>query len=122
MVDDEEFVLLISKRILELAGFTVLTADGGRAAVEVFSEHHEQIDVVLLDLTMPDLGGDEVCRKMREIRPAMPVIVVSGFTEEHIAERFVGIGAVEFLEKPYKTENLIAIVGTVIAAHQADAG
>jgi FixJ family two-component response regulator len=77
---------------------------------------------VLLDLTMPDLGGEEVYREMRGIRPDVPVVVLSGYSEEHVAERFAGIGPVEFLAKPHKAADLIAKVGAVIAEHHADAG
>ncbi len=122
LVDDEDLVRTVAQRLLERAGFTVRTADGGRAAIEAFGEHHEQIDAVLLDLTMPDLGGEEVYRKMLEIRSGVPVVVVSGYSEEHVAERFAGIGPVEFLAKPYKPADLIAKVGAAIAAHQANAG
>jgi CheY-like chemotaxis protein len=122
VVDDEGLVRSAAQWILERAGFTVLTADGGRAALEVFNEHRAQIDVVLLDLTMADLGGDEVYRELRGVRPAVPVVVVSGYNVEHVAERFAGIGPVEFLAKPYQPADLIAKLGAAIAAHHADAG
>jgi two-component system cell cycle sensor histidine kinase/response regulator CckA len=122
VVDDEDLVRLVAQQILERAGFDVLTADGGRAALDTFREHHEQIDAVLLDLTMPDLGGEEVYREMRGIRPAVPVVVLSGYNEEHVMERFAGIGPVEFLAKPYKDADLIAKVGAAVAAYHADAG
>jgi two-component system CheB/CheR fusion protein len=122
VVDDEDLVRAVAQQILERAGFTVLTADGGRAALRVFREHREQIDAVLLDLTMPDLGGEEVYRVMRGTRPAVPVVVLSGYNEEHVAERFAGIGPVEFLAKPYDAADLVARVDAVIAAHHADAG
>jgi len=122
VVDDEDIVRLVAQQILERAGFTVLTADGGRAALEMFNEHLERIDVVLLDLTMPDLGGDEVYREMLGIRPAVPVVVLSGYNKEHVTERFAGIGPVEFLSKPFKDGDLIAKVGAAIAEHHADAG
>jgi two-component system CheB/CheR fusion protein len=122
VVDDEDLVRLVAQGILEGAGFTVLTADSGRAALEAFSEHREQIDVVLLDLTMPDLGGEEVYLEMSGIRPALAVVVLSGYDEEHVTERFAGIGPVEFLAKPYQAADLIAKVGAAIAAHRADAG
>jgi two-component system cell cycle sensor histidine kinase/response regulator CckA len=122
LVDDEEVVRTMAQRILEHGGFTVRTADGGRAAMEAFREHHERIDAVLLDLTMPDLGGEEVYRKMLEIRSGVPVVVVSGYSEEHVAERFAGIGPVEFLAKPYKAADLIAKVGATIAAYHAGSG
>jgi CheY-like chemotaxis protein len=108
--------------MLEHGGFKVLTADGGRTALNMYREHCEQIDAVLLDLTMPDLNGDEVYRKLIEIRSGVPVVVVSGYSEEHVAERFAGIGPAVFLGKPYKTANLIAKVGAAIAAYRADAG
>ncbi|MGD8454257.1 MAG: response regulator [Phycisphaerae bacterium] len=122
VVDDEDLVRLVAQQILERAGFDVLTADGGRAALDTFREHHEQIDAVLLDLTMPDLGGEEVHREMRGIRPAVSVVVLSGYNEEHVMERFAGIGPVEFLAKPYKDADLIAKVGAAVAAYHADAG
>jgi two-component system cell cycle sensor histidine kinase/response regulator CckA len=77
---------------------------------------------VLLDLTMPDLGGEEVYRAMRGIQPGVSVVVVSGYTEEQATERFAGIGPVDFLEKPYKAADLLAKVGAAIAAHHANAG
>jgi CheY-like chemotaxis protein len=122
VVDDEDLVRSVSRQILERAGFKVLTADGGRAALEAFREHHEQIDAVLLDLTMPDLGGEEVYREMRGIRPTVPVVILSGYNEEHVTERFAGIGPVEFLAKPYQDADLSAKVGAAIAAHRANAG
>ncbi len=122
LVDDENLVRSVAQRILERAGFTVLTADCGRVALEVFHEHRDQIDVVLLDTTMSDLGGEEVYREMRGIRPAVPIVVLSGYNEEHVAERFAGIGPVEFLAKPYERADLTAKVGAAIATHHADAG
>jgi two-component system cell cycle sensor histidine kinase/response regulator CckA len=122
VVDDEDLVRSVPRQILERAGFKVLTADGGRTALNAFREHHEQIDAVLLDLTMPDLGGEEVYREMRGIRPGVPVVVVSGYSEEHAAERFAGIGPVEFLAKPCKAADLIAKLGAAVAAYHGDAG
>ena len=78
VVDDEDLVRTVTQRRLERSGFTVLTADGGHAGLAVFREHHERIDVVLLDLTMPDMGGEEVYRKMLDIRSGVPVVVVRG--------------------------------------------
>jgi two-component system CheB/CheR fusion protein len=122
VVDDEELVRTAAQQILEHGGFTVLTADGGHAAIRVFNEHCARIDAVLLDLTMPDLNGEKVYQEMLKTRPDVPVVVLSGYSEEHVAERFAGIGPVEFLAKPHKAADLIAKVGGVIAEHHADAG
>ena len=122
LVDDEDLVRFVAQQSLERAGFTVVTADSGRAALKAFSEHCERIDVVLLDLTMPDLNGEEVYREMQGICPAVPVVVLSGYNEEYVMERFAGIGPVECLAKPYQGADLIARVGAAIASHHADAG
>jgi two-component system, chemotaxis family, CheB/CheR fusion protein len=122
VVDDEELVRVVTQQVLEHAGFTVLTADGGRAALTAFREQLEQIDAVLLDLTMPDLGGEDVFKEMRGIRPAVPVVMVSGYSAEVVAERFAEIGPVEFLIKPFKPAELIAKLGAVIAAHRSGKG
>ena len=121
VVDDEDLVCLVTQQILERAGFTVLTANGGRAAIKVFNEHREEIDAVLLDMTMPDLNGEEAYREMLEIRPVVPVVVLSGYSKEHVAERFAGIGPVAFLAKPHKADDLIAMVGAAIASRNSDA-
>jgi CheY-like chemotaxis protein len=86
VVDDEEWVLELAREFLERNGFTVLTAGGGRVALEIIREDEaEAIDAVVLDLTMPDLDGKETFLEIRELRPHLPVIVSSGFGEEATA-------------------------------------
>jgi CheY-like chemotaxis protein len=108
VVDDHEQVLRFVTRALERAGHTVLQARNGREGVQVFRERAEEIAVVLLDLTMPELSGEEAFEEIRRIDPSARVILSSGFSEEEASGRFAGKGLLGFLQKPYQTSALLA--------------
>jgi len=108
LVDDEESVRAIGKRILERLGFEVLTADDGRAALEVFRARPDAIAAVVLDLTMPHMDGEETFRELRRIRADVRVILSSGYNEQEVVQRFAGKGLAGFVQKPYTMDNLRA--------------
>lgn len=110
VADDEEAIRGIARAALERAGFAVLTAADGRECVEVLRQRQEEIDVVVLDLTMPILGGTDALRELHAIRPDLPVILSSGYTEEDVTARTDGGGAVGFVQKPYRPSALVASV------------
>ena len=106
LVDDDELVRAVAGRMLENLGFEVRTAGDGRAALEVFAEHQEAIRCVLLDLTMPRMGGEETLRELRRIDENVEVILSSGYDESEIALRFAGKGLAGFIQKPYTAAGL----------------
>ena len=109
-VDDEPALREMGKRVLEHAGYSVLLAKNGGEAVEIFQHHPSEILTVLLDITMPVMGGIEALRLMREIRPEVPVILMTGFNEEVAREDLdAGIRA-EFIQKPYSLSSLVATI------------
>jgi CheY-like chemotaxis protein len=111
VVDDEEWVLELSREFLERGHFDVLTANGGREALEILrGDAGKTIDVVVLDLTMPDLDGQETFLEIRALRPGLPVIVASGFSEEATEDRFPPDEIAAFVRKPYEPEDLIDAV------------
>ncbi|MCH8891212.1 MAG: response regulator, partial [Myxococcales bacterium] len=114
LVDDEEAVLKVAKLMLEAGGFTVLTASNGRDAIEAFRRTAEDIVCVILDLTMPELDGQETLERLRRVRRDVRVILSSGFTEEAIAPRFAGDGPAGFLKKPYDSAQLMDKVAEVL--------
>ncbi len=114
VVDDEPQVLDVHSRILEQAGYHILRARDGQDAIDVFRTHAEEIDGVLLDLSMPKLGGDEVFRMMRTIREDVPVVLSSGFTEQEMLDRFRGDGLAGAVQKPVQMKVLLTRVAAAL--------
>jgi CheY-like chemotaxis protein len=110
IVDDEESVRGLARVMLEEMGFSVLTASDGKEDVEVFRRESDRISVVLLDMTMPHMDGEEVFREMRRIRKDVPTILSSGYNEKSATVRFAGLGLAGFIQKPYGYNELLAIV------------
>ena len=100
-VDDEQIVRRAAKMTLERYGYSVVLAENGERALELLRESPLAFDVVLLDLNMPVLSGEDTLREMRKIRPNLPVILSSGFNEVEAIRRFQGKGLSGFVQKPY---------------------
>jgi PAS domain S-box-containing protein len=107
VVDDEEMVRGAAKRILEHSGFTVLTASDGLEAVEIFRQKAEETLVVLLDLTMPHMNGEQTYEEIQKIRAGTPVILMSGFSEPDARHRFREGRLAGFLTKPFRASEII---------------
>jgi PAS domain S-box-containing protein len=101
LVDDEESVRIMGVKMLERLGFKVLTAIDGYQALEIYRARGDQIALVLLDLTMHCMDGDETLRELHQIDATARVVISSGFTQSEIAPRFAGRGLSGFLQKPY---------------------
>jgi len=114
VVDDEEVVLRVAKDVLERHGYTVVLAEDGARAVETFRREGYRIVCVVLDLTMPVMGGEQALARIKELRADVPVILTSGFSEHEAVRRFNGKGLAGFLQKPYRAEGLLAMVKSVV--------
>jgi PAS domain S-box-containing protein len=101
VVDDNETVRDVAKRMLTRMGFDVLMAVDGTAAIGLFERRKEEIVCVLLDLTMPQMDGVECFRELRRIKPEVRVILSSGYNEKEATQRFTGKGLAGFVQKPY---------------------
>ena len=119
VVDDEETIRTLAKRMIQRCGLRVLSAADGREAVNVFRQAAGRIDCVLLDLTMPHMDGHEAFREMRAIRPEVPVILSSGYSEHDVTRRFAGVERIAFIEKPYTRGTLIAALRKLMEAKPA---
>ena len=91
-----------------------MTAENGKAGVEMFREHNRVVSVVVLDLQMPIMGGEEALVLLKQINPAVPVILSSGFDESDAARRFSKLKPARFLQKPYTTERLVEAVAETL--------
>ena len=101
LVDDEETVRGIGKEMLQELGFTAITANNGREAVELFKAIPD-IAVVILDLTMPHMDGEQCFRELHLLKSDVKIIMSSGFNEQEVTQKFVGKGLAGFIQKPYK--------------------
>jgi PAS domain S-box-containing protein len=113
LVDDEELVLEVGKAMLEELGFYVVTACDGIAAIEVYKKYLDELACVLLDVTMPRMGGEEAFWHLKEIKEDIPIIICSGYTEEQVSERFRDKLPAPFIGKPFKLSELAAIIRRV---------
>jgi two-component system, cell cycle sensor histidine kinase and response regulator CckA len=114
LIDDEPDVRSVGSRMLDLLGFKVLTAAGGREGLEVFQGSPDVIDCVILDLIMPEMNGEEVFRELRLLRPDVRVILSSGFNAQEMTQQFVGQGLAGFIQKPYRVTDLQEVLNRVL--------
>ncbi len=119
LVDDEEMIREAATAVLESLGLTVVTACDGREAVAAVERPDLQIDLVLMDLTMPHMDGKEAFQIIRRLRPTLPVILSSGYNEQESIQSFSGRGLDAFLQKPYTLRALEQTVFEVLARNKA---
>ena len=120
VVDDDETVRLVAQHMLERSGFTVLTARDGSEAVSTFRAARDKIALVLLDLTMPALSGEEAFRAMRQVRPDVRVVLMSGYSSQELAARFGAEGLAGFIQKPFRVDELEACLTAALAGVRAE--
>jgi PAS domain S-box-containing protein len=114
IVDDEKIVRIAAGATLRRHGYEVLEAECGRQAIDLFRRNHESIALVLLDLTMPGLTGEETMRELQSIDRNVPVLLSSGFNESEAVRRFTFAGLAGFIQKPYTSGALAGKVKAII--------
>jgi len=114
IVDDEEMVRRTAQITLQRCGFDVLTAENGEQGIHVFTAYDGNISLILLDLTMPGLGGEEVLRRLKAINPNASVLLSSGYNEVEVIQRFTGQGLAGFIQKPYSAAALATAVRKIL--------
>ncbi|MDH4122142.1 MAG: PAS domain S-box protein [Deltaproteobacteria bacterium] len=115
VVEDEESIRELNQAVLERHGFEVLVAEDGKAGLEAFRQNHQNISLTLLDLTMPRMGGEEVFRAIRAQAPTAPILLTSGYTDQDAASMLKERNHVGFIQKPYRNQDLLAKVQTLLA-------
>jgi CheY-like chemotaxis protein len=114
VIDDEPTIRRTAKSTLERGGYDIILAENGREGIEVFRALEAKIALVLLDLTMPGMNGEEVFRYLREIRSDTPVVLSSGFNEAEVIQQFSGKGLAGFIQKPYTAAALTRKMAEVL--------
>ena len=106
LVDDEEVILEVGEALLETMGYRVLIARDGKEAVEVYRKNKDDIDIVLLDMVMPNMGGNEAYDRMKEINPKVKVLLSSGYSINGQATEILERGCDGFIQKPFSVKKL----------------
>ncbi len=113
VVDDEQIYLTVTRQILENIGYRVFTAGSGQEAIAVFMEKQKQIDLVLLDMVMPGMGGRRAFEALREINPDLKIIIASGYSINREVQQLLDQGGNGFIQKPYRVQELSKILRKV---------
>ena len=114
VVDDEVSVRAVTRALLQRRGFEVDEAQDGLVGLEMFGTDPDAYALVMLDLTMPGLGGEETFRAMRGIRDDIRVLLMSGYNEQEVTQRFIGRGLAGFLQKPFRADDLCAMIARTL--------
>jgi CheY-like chemotaxis protein len=114
LVDDEEVILDVSEKVLKVLGYTVLVARSGAEAIEIFKKHQDSIDLVLLDIIMPHMGGGEVYDRLKEISPEVKVLLSSGYSIDGEASKIMARGCDGFIQKPFDIMQLSESIRAIL--------
>jgi two-component system cell cycle sensor histidine kinase/response regulator CckA len=115
LVDDEELVRGAAAAMLAHLGYTILEAANGQEAIELFQCNLSNIMLVILDLSMPVMNGEECMRRLRSIKKDVPVLLSSGFSETEAGRRFQSAGVATFLQEPYTAQHLAELVKSALS-------
>ncbi len=114
VAEDDVLVARSVERTLRSHGFTVITAADGEEALRLYEEQRESVDLVILDLLMPVIDGQEALARLRSLDPGLPVLISSGLAEEEVVKRTLVGGARGFLSKPYEPQELVRTIAAAL--------
>jgi CheY-like chemotaxis protein len=114
VVDDESIMRKIAVNVLKSAGHEAIAVKGGVEAVDIFKQRHAEINLVLLDLLMPDKSGQETFFEMKEIKPDVKVLLVTGVKKDKRIQSLLDAGVKGYIEKPFKLSHLAKRVEEIL--------
>ena len=122
IVDDEHFVTLLAQRVLTDAGYRVVCAKDGFEALEIYKKLQSEINLIILDFTMPIMDGSDVFNEMRLLNPRAPIVLSSGFSEQEKLKWMLAKGLRGFIPKPYSQQKLLLQVRSTLDALKSERG
>jgi two-component system, cell cycle sensor histidine kinase and response regulator CckA len=116
LVDDDEEIRNIVKKFLTRNGYKVLTADNGESGVKIYREKKDQIKLVVLDLIMPEVGGEQCLAEITEIDPSVRILIASGYAGDESTKKALELSACGFIEKPFSCGQLLRVIRGILDA------
>ncbi len=114
VVDDENLMRKTARRILEKCGYTVITAEDGMTAIDIFKSRNSEINAILLDMVMPNISGRETFLEINKINSKVPVLLASGYLKDERIEELLNLGIKSFIQKPYTLSSLSKSISEII--------
>ncbi|HYJ06965.1 MAG TPA: response regulator [Chthoniobacterales bacterium] len=114
VVDDEPAARVLANRVFSEAGYEVTTVQSGFECLERFRKRPHWFDLILLDLSMPFMDGEETFRRLRDIHPGVVVLLSTGFTAQERVDRMLAAGMAGFIRKPHRPDELLARVQAIL--------
>lgn len=113
VVDDTKNIRILLSTCLELRGYEVITADNGMEALNIINNLNENINLIFLDIRMPEISGTEVLKHIKDIRPNCPVVIMTAFATVKNAIECTKLGAVVYLQKPFSPERINLVLDEI---------
>jgi CheY-like chemotaxis protein len=110
----------MAEQVLTAGGYRVLTAADGPEGIRQFTAHDGEVTLILLDMTMPGMGGEEVFGILKSLRDDVRVLLSSGYDEQEVTQKFEGPGPAGFIQKPYRPSDLLAKIQDVLGARDRE--
>jgi CheY-like chemotaxis protein len=117
IIDDEKEVAEAAQAILEFLGYTTTIRLSGQGAVAFYQECSHQVDLVLLDMVMPDMSGSECCAELRRIQPESKILLCTGYDRNHAVQELLNRGVAGFIQKPYDVDALAHMCADALKHH-----
>ncbi len=114
LVDDEEHIAEVGQELLEALGYKTYVARSGQEAIELFREYKDSIDIVLLDMVMPKMNGQEVFKRLKEIDSEVKVLLSSGYSLDGEAQELMDLGCAGFIQKPFRLQDLTKVLAQIL--------
>jgi CheY-like chemotaxis protein len=114
LVDDEEIIIGVGRQMLEKLGFSVLTAKNGKEALDVYKNHQNNIDIVVLDMIMPGMGAAETYDELQSLNPTIKVLLSSGYGADQQTSELLGRGFSGFIQKPFNMQSLSEKIAEIL--------
>jgi CheY-like chemotaxis protein len=116
LIDDDDMIADVSELILKNSGYDVVSAKSGKEAIEVYKENHSRIDMVILDMILPDMGGGDTYDRLKEINPEIKVLLASGYDIEYQGRDIMERGCDGFIQKPFNMNELLEKIRGILTS------
>ena len=114
LVDDEEIVIGVGRQMLEKLGFSVLTAKNGKEALDIYRNNQNEIDLIVLDMILPDKGAADIYDELQSINPALKVLLSSGYGADQQTSELLSRGCNGFIQKPFNMQSLAGKISDIL--------